>query len=82
VIRRLRRHRFLVFAVVCAGLTGAFAMLAADVSAWQRTVARDDLKFRAQPTHRALWQPATSLPGDPASTLVGTSSTIAWRRTL
>ena len=80
--RRLRRHRLLVFAAVSAALTAAFALLAADVSAWQRTVARDDLKFRAQPTHRALWHPSTSLPGDPASTLVGTSSTIEWRRTL
>jgi hypothetical protein len=82
MIRRLRRHRFLVFALACAALAIVLALLAADVSAWQTTVARDDLKFRAQPTHRSLWDPSTSLPGDPASALVGTSSTIKWRRAL
>jgi hypothetical protein len=80
--RRLRRHRLLAFAVACATVAIVLALLAADVAAWQRTVARDDLKFRAQPTHRALWDPSTSLPGDPASALVGTSSTIKWRRAL
>jgi hypothetical protein len=82
VIRRLRRHRLLAFALVCAVLTAVLALLAADVSAWQTTVSRDDLRFRAQPTHSALWSPRTSLPGDPASALVGTSSTIKWRRAL
>lgn len=82
MIGRLRRHRLLAFAVVCAVLTAVLALLAADVSAWQTTVSRDDLRFRAQPTHGALWNPATSLPGDPASALVGTSSTIKWRRAL
>lgn len=80
MIRRLRRHKLLVFAAACAVLTVALALLAADVAAWQTTVSRDDLRFRAQPTHGALWDPATSLPGDPASALVGTSSTIKWRR--
>ncbi len=82
MIGRLRRHRLLAFAVVCAVLTAVLALLAADVSAWQTTVSRDDLRFRAQPTHGALWNPATSLPGDPASALVGASSTVKWRRAL
>jgi hypothetical protein len=82
VIRRLRRHRLLAFALICAAITVVLALLAADVSAWQTTVSRDDLKFRAQPTHGALWDPRTSLPGDPASALVGTSSTVKWRRAL
>jgi hypothetical protein len=82
MIRRLRRHRLLLFALVSAALAILLALLATDVAAWQTTVARDDLKFRAQPTHRALWSPSTSLPGDPASALVGTSSTVKWRRAL
>ena len=72
MIRRLRKHRLLAFALVCAALTVVLALLAADVSAWQSTVSRDDLRFRAQPTHGALWNPVTNLPGDPASALVGT----------
>ena len=77
MIRRLRKHRLLAFALVCAALTVVLALLAADVSAWQTTVSRDDLRFRAQPTHGALWNPVTNLPGDPASALVGTSKKTA-----
>lgn len=79
---RLRRHALLIGAAACAGLAVAFALLAADVVTWRSTVARDDLRFRAQPTHVRLWQPSTVLPGDPASYVVGTSSTVQWRRAL
>jgi hypothetical protein len=80
VTRHLKKHRLLLFALVCVGVSVVLALLAADVAAWRTSVAHDDLKFRASPTHRALWQPATTLPGDPAAALLGTSSTIAWRR--
>jgi hypothetical protein len=80
--RRLRKHRLLAFAAACAAVAVVLALLAVDVSAWQTTVSRDDQRFRAQPTHGALWDPSTSLPGDPASALVGTSSTIKWRRAI
>lgn len=82
MIKRLRRHRFIVLALLCAVVAAALALLAADVASWRSTVSRDDLRFRALPTHRALWRPATTLPGDPASAIIGTSSTMAWRRTL
>ena len=82
MIRRLRRHRLLVFALVCALVAAALALLATDVAAWRSTVSRDDLRFRALPTHMGLWRPATTLPGDPASALIGTSSTMSWRRSL
>jgi hypothetical protein len=52
------------------------------VGAWRSTVARDDLRFRALPAHRHLWRPPTMLPGDPASLLLGTGSTISYRSTL
>jgi hypothetical protein len=52
------------------------------VSAWRSTVARDDLRFRALPAHRRLWRPPTLLPGDPASLLIGTGSTVSYRRAL
>jgi hypothetical protein len=82
VIRRLRRHRFLVIALVCAVLAAALGLLATDVASWRSTVSRDDLRFRALPTHKGLWHPPTTLPGDPASALIGTSTTMAWRRAL
>jgi hypothetical protein len=67
---------------VCALVAVAVGLFAADVAAWRSTVARDDLRFRALPTHRNLWQPSTRLPGDPAAAILGTGSTIAWRRAL
>jgi hypothetical protein len=82
MMRHLRKHRWLVFAVACALMTVVLALFAADVAAWRSSVSRDDLRFRALPTHRSLWQPSTRLPGDPAGRLLGTSSTIAWRRAL
>ena len=79
---RIRKHRAALIALLCLGLTALVALLAADVSAWRSTVARDDLRFRALPAHRNLWRPATTLPGDPASLLIGTGSTISYRRAL
>jgi hypothetical protein len=82
MIRVVRKHRWLVLGLVCALLAIVLGLFAADVAAWRSTVARDDLRFRALPTHRALWEPSTRLPGDPAAAIVGTDSTIAWRRAL
>jgi hypothetical protein len=79
---RIRKHRAALLALLCLGLTALVALLAADVSVWRSTVARDDLRFRALPAHRNLWRPATILPGDPASFLIGTGSTISYRRAL
>jgi hypothetical protein len=79
---RIRKHRAAFLALLCAGIAVVLALLAADVNAWRATVARDDLRFRALPAHRALWRPSTVLPGDPASLLVGTGNTIAYRRAL
>jgi hypothetical protein len=80
--RQLRRHRAGLLALVCAGVAVVVALLAADVSVWRSTVARDDLRFRALPAHRQLWRPPTLLPGDPASLLIGTGSTVSYRRAL
>jgi hypothetical protein len=82
MIRRLRRHKFLVLALLCAVIAAGLALVATDVASWRSTVARDDLRFRALPTHKGLWRPPTTLPGDPASKLLGTASTMAWRRSL
>jgi hypothetical protein len=82
MMRFVRKHRWLVLGVVCTVVAVALGLFAADVAAWRSTVARDDLRFRALPTHRALWEPSTRLPGDPAAKIVGTSSTVAWRRAL
>ena len=78
-----RKHRAALLALLCRRPRGRSSRcFAADVSAWRSTVARDDLRFRALPTHRDLWRPATTLPGDPASLLIGTGSTISYRSAL
>src|SRR5258706_16012512 len=81
-LRRLHRHRSAFLALLCAGIALVVALLAADVSAWRSTVARDDLRFRALPAHAHLWHPSTTLPGDPASLLIGTGSTTSYRDAL
>ena len=78
----LRRHRQAVTAAVLLALAGLLALLALDIHTWQSTVARDDLRFRALPAHTELWRPPTVLPGDPASALIGTTDTIAYRQAL
>jgi len=81
-VRHLRKHKVLIAAVVSACLAVLLALLAADVASWRSTVARDDLRFRASPTHAHLWQAPTQLPGDPAAAIVGTASTLNWRRAI
>jgi hypothetical protein len=81
-VKRLRRHRSALLAVLCALGATVLVLLAVDARTWKTTVARDDLRFRALPAHRGLWTPPTLLPGDPASGLIGTASTIQYRRAL
>ncbi len=79
-MRGLRRHRLGLLSLVCVVVGGVFLLLALDAHTWQRTVARDDLRFRALPSHRGLWRPQTVLPGDPAGALLNTGATLANRR--
>jgi len=81
-MRHVRRHRAALLALLCVGLGTLLVLLALDSSTWQRTVTRDDLRFRALPAHRGLWKPPSVLPGSPASALLGTGDAIAYRRAL
>jgi hypothetical protein len=82
VIRRLRKHRAAFAAVLLGGIAVVLVLLALDVRTWQTTVKRDDVRFRALPSHKDLWRPATVLPGDPAAQLLGTGDSLAYRRAL
>jgi hypothetical protein len=79
---QVRRHLPALGALVCLVIGVVLVLLALDARSWQRTVERDDLRFRALPAHTGLWQPPTVLPGDPASALLGTGDTIELRHTL
>jgi hypothetical protein len=79
-MRHVRRHWAAIAAVVCAGAAAVLVLLALDVHAWQTSLVRDDLRFRAMHSHRSLWRPQTTLPGDPARLLLGLGDSIAYRR--
>lgn len=81
-MRHVRRHRAALLSLVCVAAGVGLLLLALDARIWRTTVAQDDLRFRALPAHRGLWKPQTSLPGDPASVLLGTGDTMAYRRAL
>jgi hypothetical protein len=81
-MKRLRRHRTALLALLFASAATILVLLALDARVWRTTVARDDVRFRALPAHKALWTPATVLPGDPAAKLIGTGDTLAYRRAL
>jgi hypothetical protein len=75
-----RKHWAGLVAVVLIALSVVLGLLAVDVRAVRTTVARDDLRFRALPTHRSLWRLHALLPADAAARLVGSSDTMAYRR--
>lgn len=79
---QIRRHWLGVAVLLLAGLATLLVLFAFDTRAWQTSVRRDDMRFRALPDHGGLWSPATILPGDPAGAALQTSDTIAWRRAL
>lgn len=78
----LRHHKLGVVSVVLAAIAALLVLFAFDARAWQSSVRRDDIRFRALPDHTRLWRPATILPFDPAGRVLSTSDTMAWRRAL
>jgi hypothetical protein len=78
----VRKHLPGFLMLVCVGIVAVLVLLALDARSWDRTVSRDDLRFRALPAHIGLWRPPTTLPGDPASALLGTGNSIKYRRAL
>jgi hypothetical protein len=81
-MRILRRIVPLAAAVVLLGLATVLALLAVDVKAWQRTMARDDVRFRTVHSRPTLWASPATLPRDPARALLGMSDGLAYRNAL
>jgi hypothetical protein len=79
---RLRRATPLLVVLLLLGLAAVFALLAADVRAWQGTVRRDDVRFNATHPVQGLWGSPATLPGDPAYHLLGLGDAISYRRAL
>ncbi len=76
----IRAHNRAIAALVLAGVGAFLLLLALDFRAWGGAVTRDDVRFQAVPARPVSWQPATSLPGDPAGALLGASDAVSYRR--
>ena len=77
-----RRLLLGVGAAACLAAAVVLALLAFDARGWQRTLTRDDLRFRSLPGHVDLWRSPSLLPGDPAAALLGTGDPVSYRRAL
>jgi hypothetical protein len=63
-------------------MAALLTLLAVDARAWQRTLTRDDLRFRALHSHAGLWRSPSLLPGDPARLVLGLDDALSYRRAL
>lgn len=78
-MRLVRRFRAPLVALALLGAAAAVLLLALDARAWQKTLTRDDLRFRALHGHVGLWRSPSVLPGDPAKALLGLSDALDYR---
>lgn len=66
-------------AVLCLAFAAALLLLAVDAHAWQTRMTADDLRFRANPTAKDLWQPSQHTFGL-TRRLLGLDDDLAYRR--
>ncbi|HET7567960.1 MAG TPA: hypothetical protein VFJ91_08215 [Gaiellaceae bacterium] len=78
----LGRSRLLLVAAGFLALAAVLLLFALDVRGWQRTLTRDDLRFRALHGHVGLWGSPAALPGDPARRLLGLGDALDYRQAL
>jgi hypothetical protein len=67
-------------AVACFGVASAFFMLAADAPRWRSALDAGDVRYRAAPAERGLWEPAERVPFGLASAVLGVDDDVALRR--
>jgi hypothetical protein len=69
-------------ALLCFALAAALVLLARDVARWQTTVEGGDVRYRAAPVQRGLWQTRETVPFGLARTLLAVEDDVAFRRAL
>jgi hypothetical protein len=67
-------------AAVCLIAAALLLLLAVDAHAWQTRMTADDLRFRANPLERKLWQPRQYAPFGLSRRLLGLDDDLAYRR--
>jgi hypothetical protein len=74
--------RWLIAAVAALAAGICLVLLAVDVGRWNTAFARDDVRFKVQPTRSDLWKPDTLVPFHAAKRLLGVDDDLFYRRTL
>jgi hypothetical protein len=74
--------RWLIAAVAALAAGICLVLLAVDVGRWNTAFARDDVRFKVQPTRLDLWKPNTLVPFHAAKRLLAIDDDLFYRRTL
>jgi hypothetical protein len=74
--------RWLVTAIVSLAAGVVLVLLAVDVGRWNTAFARDDVRFKFQPTRADLWQPDELVPFHVAKRLLAVDDDLFYRNTL
>jgi len=76
----VKRVALVVGAITCLVLAVALLLVAADVLRWRNVLRADDVRYRVAPATSGLWSASTSVPFDPARSMLGITDDIALRR--
>jgi len=74
--------RWLIAAIVSLAAGVILVLLAVDVGRWQTAFARDDVRFKFQPTHSDLWKPNELVPFHLAKRMLSVDDDLFYRDTL
>jgi hypothetical protein len=74
--------RWLVTGIVSLAAGVLLVLLAVDVGRWNTAFARDDVRFKFQPTRADLWQPHELVPFHVAKRLLAVDDDLFYRDTL
>jgi hypothetical protein len=74
-----RRIAYFAAAAACLGLAVVLMLMAVDTTRWRGAFPDDDVVYRASP-EKALWQPSTLMPGDPARLVLAVGDDVRFRQ--
>jgi len=74
--------RWLIAAIASLAAGVLLVLLAVDVGRWNTAFARDDVRFKIQPTHSDLWKPDELVPFHAAKRLLAIDDDLFYRDTL
>lgn len=78
----MKRVAMILGAVACFALATGLLLTALDVARWQNALDSGDVRYRAAPQERDLWQPAQIVPFGAGEALLGVDDDVAFREAL